>query len=272
MRRRFEGASALSQQSFANSIVDLVLSKGDSSVLVEIKIVARETETKTNGKGRMPQVQKYLDLKEGHVAYLTTKAVGQPGGNTNKWNYLGHFFFEDLYDQLVRAELTDVGRLFHQFMEENGMKALEPFTQKELDHAGQAFGFAKKCEAFLDEIKSEVEEEFLGLFQTPTGFTRGHFSPRYACAYTESGKLRRWKVNQVEIYIEPDNGRLVYGVCVRVLRTNINRLKKHLKWKEDGGYLYTSYSVKPDTKRRKCIDPIRRDLKELQRALKKYCR
>ena len=78
MRRRFKFASALSQQRFGKSIVDLVLSSGSTSILVEVKIAAQETETKIYGLGWVPQVQKYLDLKEGHVAYLTTRAVSKP--------------------------------------------------------------------------------------------------------------------------------------------------------------------------------------------------
>jgi hypothetical protein len=271
MRRRFKCASALSQQSFGKGIVDLVLSSGDSGLLVEVKIAARETETEIDGRGWVPQVQKYLDLKEGPVAYLTTRAVSDPDVNAKRKKFLGHFFFEDLYDRLVSAKLTDIGKLFRQFMEENGMKSPEPFTQQELNNARQAFGFAKKCEDFLNEIRSEVEPEFRSLFHTRTGFTGGHFSPFYGSAYIHR-ELTRGNVKWVEIYIEPDEATLVYGVCVRVLRTGIKRLKRHLKWTEENGRLFSSHPVKSNTRGRKCAGPILRELKQLQRAMKNYSR
>ena len=273
MRRRFKCASALSQQSFGNGIVDLVLSSGGSRLLVEVKIAAQETETKIYGKGRVPQVQKYLDFKEGCVAYLTTRAVSAPDVNSKREKFLGHFFFEDLYDRLVRAKLTDIGELFRQFMKENGMKSPEPFTQQELANARRAFGFAKKCEAFLNEIKSELEPEFRRVFQTRARFTGGHFSPYYGSACMTSGKLARWKViRSLEIYLAPDNGCLIHGVDVGVLRKDIKRLYRHLKWPEEGSHLYSFHAVKPNTRGRKCAGPILRDLKQLKRAMKNYSR
>ena len=76
--RSFKCVSAQPQQSFGNGIVDLVLSSGKRTVLVEVKIGASETETKIYGQGWVPQVEKYLSYREGPVAYLTTKAVSAP--------------------------------------------------------------------------------------------------------------------------------------------------------------------------------------------------
>jgi hypothetical protein len=270
IQRCFTGALADSQQDFGNSIVDLVLSAGGRRVLVEVKIAARETETKIYGKGWVPQVQKYLDLNVGPVAYLTTKSVSPPDvrrkGSSSK-RYLGQFFFEDLYDQIVRSPLTDVGKMFRQFMEENGMKSLEPFTQKELDNAGHAFEFAEKCEAFLDQIRPVVESEFRRLFRTRTRFTRGCFSPSDGSAYMKTTNFRRGFVKRVGIYFGPEDGKLIYGVYVRVLRTGIGRLRRHLKWPEEGGFLSSFHPVRPDTKSRRLIEPILRDLRKLKGAL-----
>jgi hypothetical protein len=270
MRRRFKFASALSQQRFGKSIVDLVLSSGSTSILVEVKIAAQETETKIYGKGWVPQVQKYLDLREGHVAYLTTRAVSKPDVDPKRKKFLGHFFFEDLYDHLAEVKLTPLGELFRQFMEENEMKSSEPFTPQEIKSARQAFTFAKKCEVFLNEIKSELEPEFRRTFQTRTRFTKGNFNPTSGCAYIYTGSLKRWRVKWVTIYVEPANGSLVYGVFVQVLRTDVKRLKEHLKWEEEGSGLFSPHHVKPGSKGRQCVEPIRRDLEKLKRALKNY--
>jgi hypothetical protein len=188
IHRSFKCATAESQQSFGNGIVDIVLAAGNKSVLIEIKIAAAETETKIYGKGRVSQVQKYLDYKVGPVAYLTTKAVSTPDLKlrSKKSSYfLGQSYFEDLFDKLVRVrlKLTESGHLFLKFMEENNMKSLEPFTQHELDEAKNTFRFAKKCEKFLEEIRPRVELEFRRIFNSRSKFTGGYFSPTYESAY-----------------------------------------------------------------------------------------
>jgi hypothetical protein len=135
------------------------MSSEHSRIVVEVKILDAETETKIYGKGWVPQVQKYLDFKDGSVAYLTTKAVSTPDvkpKDAKSKRFLGHRYFEDLYDRLAKVKLTDIGEMFKQFMEENGMKRPDPFTQKELDNATRAFSFAKKCEAFLNEINMAI--------------------------------------------------------------------------------------------------------------------
>jgi hypothetical protein len=272
IRLPFMCASAESQQSFGNGIVDLVLSSQGKKILLEIKIAAAETETKIYGKGWVSQIQKYLSYKSGRVAYLTTKAVSAPSLKSERKDFLGQFYFEDIYDHLIKAKskLTDCGHLFLEFMKENHMKPLEPFTPHELNKAKTAFDFAKKCEDFLNEIKSEVEPKFQKIFRSRARFTGGHFSPTYQSAYSYArGKLLGFqKRKQVEICIWPEGGSLFYGVCVRILRTDMNEFSRHLNnWKMDRRYLYTLHPLKPFTKSEKCVDPILRDLKQLKRAL-----
>jgi len=273
IRRRFKQASAESQQSFGNGIVDLVLSSNDSMVLVEVKIAAAETETKIYGKGWVSQVQKYLDFNEGPVAYLTTRAVSAPDLRSKApKRFLGHSFFEDLYDDLVshKDKLGDWGHLFLKFMEENHMKSLDPFTASELDNAMHSFNFAKKCEAFLNEIRPRVELEFQEIFRSRRRFTRGHFSPTYGSAYIWIvGGLSKYKdVKSLSVCIEPHNGSLDYGVCVKVLRTGIKRLNRLLKWTEVDGYLISYHPVTPKTKSGTCVRTLHSDLKTLKNALK----
>lgn len=268
MLRSFKCASAQPQQSFRNGIVDLVLSSGNRKVLVEVKIGASETETKIYGRGWVPQIQKYLSYKEGPVAYLTTKAVSAPAVNSKQ--FLGQFFFEDLYEHIANVTtLTTPGQLFRDFMEENGMKPLEPFTKGELGNAQQAFDFAKKCEFLLDEIKSVVEPEFRKLFHTRTRFTGGHFSPYYGSAYIWTKNFTRGNVKTVGVYIEPENGALHYGVWVRVPRSDMRKLNRVLTWEEEAGYLSSSHPIKPNNDSGNYIKRILRDLKHLQRTLKR---
>jgi hypothetical protein len=265
--RSFKCASARPQQSFGNGIVDLVLSSGNRKVLVEVKIGASETETKIYGRGWVRQVKKYLSYKEGPVAYLTTKAASAPDVNSKQ--FLGHFFFEDLYEHLTNVTLTLPGQLFREFMEENGMKPLEPFTQGELGNAQQAFGFAKKCECLLDEIKSAVEPEFRKLFRTRTGFKGGHFSPSYVSAYIGTRNFTRGNVKAVWIWIEPEGSALNYGVSVSVNRSDMGKLNRVLAWEEGAGDLWRSHPIRPNTNSRNCIKRIMGDLEHLQYALKR---
>jgi hypothetical protein len=266
-RRRFKRTSAESQKRFRNGILDIVLSASGSPVFVEVKLAASETETKTSDKGLVSQVQKYLDFKAGNVAYLTTKAIGAPNLRSESKRFLGQFYFEDLYDHLVKAKLklTDCGSLFLEFMEENDMKSPEPFTQQELAKAKITFNFAKKCEDSLNEIRSKIEKEFRQLFRT--GLTAAHFSPTYGSAYFYSKKLRLGNVKWVEIYIEPENGGLACGVDVKVPDADIEKLNRRLRWKKDDGYLFKAHPVKPDMKTGKCVEAIIRNLNELKSAL-----
>ena len=269
--RRFRYASAESQQSFGNGIVDIVLSSRDSKILIEIKITAAETETKIYGKGRVSQIQKYLNFRVGRVAYLTTKAVSAPNLKFKNRRFLGQSYFENLYDHLVKAKpkLTDCGRLFLQFMEENDMKSPEPFTQHELTKPENFFSFAEKCEDLLNEIRSEVQSDFRKLFSSRTQFTSGHFSPTYKSAYiyTKGGLSGYSKIKAVGIALWPADNKLEYGVFVRIPQTDIKKLERHLKWEQEKGGLYSSRQVMAGIATRKIVKTILNDLKILKRAL-----
>jgi len=271
--RRFKSATAESQQCFGNGIVDIVLTSGESTLLVEVKITAGETETKIHGKGWVTQVQKYLNYKVGRVAFLTTKTVSAPILGAESKRFLGQTYFEDLYDHLVKAKtkLSDCGRLFLEFMKEMDMKSLEPFTKQDLRMPENAFNFAKKCEDLLNEIRSAVEPEFRRIFRSRARFTSGHFSPTYESAYINTkGKLSgHKKVKWLGIYISPDNEGLAYGVMVTVLKTDVKTLSRHLKWTEEDSSLLNPRYVKPNMRAERFIKPIIADLKILNRALKR---
>jgi len=270
--RRFKRASADSQKRFRNGIVDFVLNSGESRILVEVKITAAETETKIYGKGWVPQVQKYLDYSAGPVAYLTTKAVGAPYLRSQTKRFLGQCYFEDFYDQLVKTKnhLTDCGRLLLEFMEENDMKPLDPFTKQDLLNPGNAFSFAKKCESYLNDIVSKVEPEFRRIFRRRTGFATVCFSTATECAYISMKKnLPRYEeVKWAGISIWPENDQLVCGVILRVPQSDTKTLNRQLKWTEGDGFLYKPHPLKPHMRPGRFVKPIINDLKRLNRALK----
>lgn len=264
-RRRFKSVSAMTQQSFGNGIVDLVLSSGPRKILIEVKIQAPETLTKIYGRGWVSQVRKYLSYKEGPVAYLTTRKSATPDVSSRQ--FVGHFHFEDLHGKLAGKNLTLPGKLFMEFMGDNGMTALEPFSGKDLSVARKAFSFAKKCEAMLDEIVTAVEPEFRRRFRTRTRFTGGHFSPTYGSAYVWTKKFQWGDVKRIFIYIQPWDGKLHYGVDVRVQRQDTKKLNRHLGWEVTENAVYTCHLVRQGSESRVLAARVLRDLKKLRTAL-----
>jgi hypothetical protein len=267
MLRGFSQARAQPQQSFVRGIVDLVVSGRRSRILVEVKIAAAETLTKIRGKGLVPQVKKYLGYREGPVAYLTTRTVPSP--QVKSARFLGHFFFDDLHRELLQARLTKPGRLFLDFMEENGMESEAPFTKADVRGAQHAFRFAKKCVTAIDEIISGVEQKFKKLFHTRANFTKGYFHPSYgyAYAYTRNFSWRGHRQIYISIFIMPDAGELAYGVSAQVTRSDMKRLNQVLKWDEEDGELYTWHPISSGVDSRDIIPSVLIDLKKLRTGL-----
>ena len=268
-RRRQQGfshASALPQQTIGRGIVDLLLTGRRSKVLVEVKIGAKETQTKIYGHGWVPQVRKYLSYRAGQVAFLTTRNVSNP--DVKSRFYLGHFLLEQLEGKLDRQRLSATGQLLLDFMEENDMKALKPFTKTDIRNAGQSFNFAKKCEAVLDEVVGCVEVEFRKIFRVRTGFTSGHFSPTYNSAYSYTRKFRYGLARRLYLFLDPWEGELGFGVSVIVSRKHMERVNRRLKWEVDRTELYSWHQVKSDIQPAALTKKALRDLRALRMALR----
>jgi hypothetical protein len=265
MQRGFSHASALSQQTIGRGIVDLLLTGKRSKVLVEVKIAAKETETKIYGHGWVPQIRKYLSYRAGHVAFLTTRNVSSPDAKSRF--YLGHFLLEQLEGKLDRQRLSPTGQLLLDFMEDKDMKALEPFTKTDLRNAAQSFNFAKKCEAVIDEVVGGVESAFKKIFHVRTGFTSGHLSPTYNSAYSYTRKFHYGAVRRVRIFLEPWEGEFGFGVSVYVPKNDMAQINRHLNWKEYQSELYSwhpiGHEVEPSTLAKKAL----KDARALRRAL-----
>jgi hypothetical protein len=270
VRRGFSGATALPQQRFDHGIVDLVVSGRHRRILIEIKITAAETITNIRGRGPVIQVRKYLAYREGNVVYLTSRRVSSPEGSSSR---LRHCFFDDLHRQLKlqKMRLTVPGRLFIDFMEENGMESQEPFTTADVRGAQHAFRFAKKCKTTIDEIVKEVEPEFRKSFHTRAYFTDGRFFPTQesAYAYTKNFAWRGLGRGWISIFIAPSEGELAFGVAAQVSRDSMKKLNRFLCWEEENSELYTWHPILGETDCRKIIPRVLNDLKELHRGLKR---
>ena len=218
IRRGFGYAFALPQQTLGRGIVDLVL-EGSCKVFVEVKVGARETETKIYGHGWVLQVQKYLSYRSGYVAYLTTREVPSP--TVNSKFFLGHFLLEDLHGRLNRNRLSPTGLLLLDFMEENDMKALEPFTKTDLYNATHSFNFIQKCQSVLEEVAGELEPKVRTIFHKRTGFMSAHFSPRYKVAYSAVRNFSYRDAYELCLFLEPWEAEVGFGVSACVAKESI---------------------------------------------------
>ena len=271
IRRGFKDATAFPQQTIGRGIVDLVLEDARSKLLwskllVEVKMGARETETKIYGHGRVPQIQKYLSLRAGWVAYLTTRDVPRP--DVRSKFFLGHFSIEDLHGHLDRKRLSATGKLLLDFLEDNDMKPVEPFTVADLRIAEQSFKFAKKCKAVLAEVKNDVEPKFRTIFHKRTGFAACYFSPEYNSAYCAT-RFRYGVATGLYLFFEPWERELGFGVSVVISRKKMYLVNRHLKWGEFENQLYSWHPVKNGIRPVILVQKALRDMQVLKLALDK---
>jgi len=272
-RRRsgFKNATAFPQQTLGQGIVDLVLEGSTGKVFVEVKVGARETETVVNGR-QLKQVEKYLSYRAGYVAYLTTRNVPSPtvSPKFSKF-FLGHHFLEVLYGRLRRDRLTPTGQLLLDFMEENDMKSLEPFTKTDLRNAAHSFNFALKCESVFEEVARALEPKIRKMFHQPKKmkFMSSWFSPTYKCAYSYTREFSYRYANALSVFLEPWEEKVGFGVSVIVTKKYMHRIKRHLKWEEYQSELYSWHPLKPGVEPTQLAKVALRDLDALKTALNK---
>lgn len=270
---KFQKCTCETQQPFNNYRVDLVLSNNTGEkILIEIKTTSKETYIFQKGRGWRPQIKRYLSLKKGHVAYLTTRDIPHPDIDSSDM-YFGHYYFEDLYKSLKRRKLCEIGEQFKEFMEENNMTPPKPFSKKEVKNAKFAFEFARKCENTLDEVKKEIEPFFKKELGGRATFTSGHFSPTYECAWFCSKKFKKPPIKKVYFAIDPwDDSSLTFGTWVKGPKDDLAYLNKSLQWKGDiPGWLYTKNKIKGNENIvNKMVNTYKKEIIKLKKAIKKF--
>lgn len=243
---KFQKCTCETQQPFDHCIVDLVLlNNSGKKILVEIKTTSKETYAFQKGRGWRPQIKRYLSLKEGDVAYLTTRDIPDPDINSSGM-YLGHYYFEDLYKSLKKRELCEIGEQFKEFMEENNMTPPKPFSKKEVKNAKLAFEFAQKCVSTLNEVREGIEPFFKKEFGTRATFTSAYFRPVYNDAYFCPKKFKRPPIKDMMFGIDVwDDGSLTFGTWVKGPNDYLKDLNKSLRWERyRSGWLYTKNKIK----------------------------
>jgi hypothetical protein len=236
MVRRFRRAQATSQETLGVGCrVDLVLRAGAWVHLVEIKISAGETLSGRWGQVGKPQIQRYIDLGQGHVTYLTTSDSLAPAINYRGRKFrMKHAHFEDLHEALDGRRATELTKMFLEFMEENGMSRPRPFDRKDLQRAEQAFDFQKRCQATLSIVGATINDRFRRNLKTRAKLTRPGFDsgPDWALVRSYLDHYRRGAIWFVGIILEPADGNLDFAVCMWGNRDpSIPKIRDHIGWK-----------------------------------------
>jgi len=237
MARPFRRANASTQESLGHDCrVDLVLRAGSRMHLIEVKIASGETLSGRWGQVGKPQVQRYLDLRKGHVTFLTTSASLPPDTDHRgrKYRMVKHALFEELYEAIGESRVSELTELFLEFMEENGMAGPQPFERRELRRAAEAFDIYKKCQGTLAIVRAEVNERFRANLRTRANLTRPAFKGGPDWSYMDSylAKFHKRAVRWVGLILQADeNGTLDFSVyAYGTLDGTISRIRRHLRW------------------------------------------
>lgn len=250
MARPFHNALATTQESLGKDCrVDLVLRAKSKIHLVEVKITACETHSGRWGQKGKPQVQRYLDLRKGHVTYLTTRDSLAPDTDHRGRKYImvKHAFLEDLYRALQSARVAPLTRLFLDFMKENAMAGPQPFSRKEIKRVNESMLLLRKCLGALSIVRAEANLQFRRNLKTYSNLTR----PSYK-GYDDGGEVQcylsnfhRKAVRWVGISITPVDQQLHF--CVWVwgrLDPSIIKIRDYLEWDEYDGAHGSSSSIR----------------------------
>jgi hypothetical protein len=250
MARPFHLAQATTQESLSKDCrVDLMLRANSKVHLIEVKITASETQSGRWGQMGKPQVQRYLDLRKGHVTYLTTRASLAPDTDQRgrKYKLVKHALLEDLYQALRPARVSALAVVFLDFMNDNDMAGPEPFSGNQIKRAAKSMRMVKKCMGALSIVRSEANLQFRRNLKTYSNLTR----PTYK-GYADGGEVQcylpdfhRKAVKWVGLSITPQDQQLHF--CVWMwgrLDPSIIKIRDYLEWDEYDGAHGGSSSIR----------------------------
>lgn len=234
LARPFKTATATTQETMRHDCrVDLVLRHKAKVHLVEVKISARETLSSRWGQIGAPQVQRYLDLKRGHVTYLTTRDALAPDIDERgrRHRLVKHALFDELHSALSDVRLAPLTKAFVDFMKENDMAAPEPLKRIELKRTGQALEIVEKCRSLMALVANELNSTFKVNFRTRGNLTRPSRTSWGIQCYLKG--FQRKQVRTVGISISPGKGGVYFTVWMTGTRhPTIERIRRELEWDE----------------------------------------
>lgn len=275
LARPFQRAKATTQETMSHDCrVDLVLRSRAKVHLVEVKISAGETLSGRWGQVGKPQVQRYLDLKCGHVTYLTTRDVLPPevDGRGRKYRMVKHALFEELHTELSNQRLDALAQMFREFMEEHDMAAPKPFTRSELKAAEQALAIVEKCRSTLEIVANEVNAGFRANFRTRCSLTRPARKSWGVQSYLP--KFSRGPVKWVGFSLQPADGKLFFSVwMVGTRHPIVAKIRRHIDWDElaeDSGCCWEIQLRGDNGDITRMIKHAHKASRELGRAIRKF--
>jgi len=235
MARPFRKARATTQEALGPDCrVDLVLRSGSRIHLIEVKITAAETQSGRWGQTGKPQVQRYIDLKLGNVTYLTTSDSLGPDVDhrgRRRFRMVKHALFEELYEALATPCLTDLAKMFVEFMEENDMAGPQPFARQEIRRAKSAIDIIQKCQSTLAIVRTETNTVVRRNLKTRSNLTRPTFVPDWVQCYLP--KYSKGAVKSVGLSLSADQDGLRFSVWMwGKLDPKITKIRTHLGWEK----------------------------------------
>jgi hypothetical protein len=182
-RKSFNNPVIKSQVPYKKNIIDIQISSRavNDKISIENKINANEGFSKI-GKKSVNQIQKYLNAGLRYVAFLTPCGTRSPEVGKHKKNYLGHFYWQDVYsiiEKYNRKQKSQITAEFLKHLEEKNMKPIKQFTKNELRNASTGFDFIIKASSFLEKISSVSESYFRNVFGNVKLSEEKRFSRKY---------------------------------------------------------------------------------------------
>lgn len=217
--RAFQDAFIETQRSFSsNCRVDLVLDSGTRLHLIEVKIGAQETWGRTQEYDWAPQVQRYLDLRVGHVSYLTTRKISPPDTDNRgrQFRFIKHAHFESLYVSLQPLSRDPLISQFLSFMEANDMAPIPPLSPQDIRKADRSLDIYRKCQDTLDSIRSAVGVAFRRNLNTYSALTRPSFSSGsdWTSITSYLRGYRKGPLRSIGLSLDPWEGQLDFNIYI----------------------------------------------------------
>lgn len=249
--KTFSNCIITTQSPYKESVIDVEFrSLSGKKILLEIKIDSFEGEN---------QIQKYLDLNQGYVAYLTRLGQSEPSISKNQDRFLGRFFWEEVY-KLIEEENTkkknEIIDNFLKHLEGKNMNYPEPLLSEDFEQIKPAFKVLSKLRAIVSTVGNKIKPELENYFGTKTkgGTTINLYEENTIYQYFAFDKLKKSGISYIAIgiYFSEEKNEWCYYVSILFYMKIAKDLDFQLnsffeeRWKrEDYGWYVKDFKLSP---------------------------